>query len=517
MQNNKSSLLKDTKQNINIRIKTYLSFVFTILFIGTPIWLLTTSIYRAVLPIDQISKYNFQNLLTHNNISINIPIYINLPSSDMDSLLSNSQTIINNDLASLIKNSQLTNPNHIYNHLNWSITLKNLKSQHPIPQIDKKNNYILNLKYTDANESYFISPFSKESTIYYTDNIVATNYVADFISKFILNHLLESEIDYYFPQKKQDDQKQDTIAIHAPNYHLSFSLLYGDGDDLNWDIQNAFDTYLKPLFNHLSSFTNLTVNSQIQFYSQLSFEPTFDLSKNAYILKQSDIATFINHDDWNLDNSLISSNSQSHTSFINLILYIPSKTYSPLLIQNSTSNSFIIPQYGAVKILNWNTTQNGPNLSKLDLLPVMEIFTSHIITLFGLPKLPKSPYIRFDILTRFLSIQNIFKSINNLSSLMNLSQSLKNIAIPDKTLYHVQQTLNLIDKTISYLNNGNWSIGCKTSNEALVQSDSAFFEKEMVQQVYFPEEHKFAVYSPLLGPALTILFIGLIRVLQDFR
>jgi len=42
-------------------------------------------------------------------------------------------------------------------------------------------------------------------------------------------------------------------------------------------------------------------------------------------------------------------------------------------------------------------------------------------------------------------------------------------------------------------------------------SETAFFEKSMVGQVYFPDEHKVAVYLPLLGPVGVPLLLGLGR------
>lgn len=48
-----------------------------------------------------------------------------------------------------------------------------------------------------------------------------------------------------------------------------------------------------------------------------------------------------------------------------------------------------------------------------------------------------------------------------------------------------------------------------------------FFEKSMVGQVYFPEEHKVAVYLPLLGPVgVPLLMSGMkeiVRLVKDLK
>lgn len=43
------------------------------------------------------------------------------------------------------------------------------------------------------------------------------------------------------------------------------------------------------------------------------------------------------------------------------------------------------------------------------------------------------------------------------------------------------------------------------------------FWKMMVQQMYFPQEHKIAVYMPLLGPILIVMTMGLLRVVKEYK
>ena len=50
---------------------------------------------------------------------------------------------------------------------------------------------------------------------------------------------------------------------------------------------------------------------------------------------------------------------------------------------------------------------------------------------------------------------------------------------------------------------------------AAEEAEKAFFERTMVAQVYFPEEHKIAVYLPLMGPVGVPLVMGALRVLKD--
>lgn len=49
------------------------------------------------------------------------------------------------------------------------------------------------------------------------------------------------------------------------------------------------------------------------------------------------------------------------------------------------------------------------------------------------------------------------------------------------------------------------------------EAERAFFEKSMVGQLYFPDEHKIAVYLPLLGPIGVPLVMGLLNELKAWR
>lgn len=49
------------------------------------------------------------------------------------------------------------------------------------------------------------------------------------------------------------------------------------------------------------------------------------------------------------------------------------------------------------------------------------------------------------------------------------------------------------------------------------EAERAFFEKSMVGQLYFPDEHKVAVYLPLLGPVGVPLVMGLLNEIKAWR
>ena len=52
------------------------------------------------------------------------------------------------------------------------------------------------------------------------------------------------------------------------------------------------------------------------------------------------------------------------------------------------------------------------------------------------------------------------------------------------------------------------------ASDAFRDSERAFFDKSMVGQVYFPDEHKVAVYLPLLGPVGVPLVVALLKEMR---
>lgn len=49
------------------------------------------------------------------------------------------------------------------------------------------------------------------------------------------------------------------------------------------------------------------------------------------------------------------------------------------------------------------------------------------------------------------------------------------------------------------------------------EAERAFFEKSMVGQVYFPDEHRVAVYMPLLGPMSVPLVMAVVKEVKAWK
>lgn len=463
-----------------------LSFVLTIAILGLPLWHYTTSIYRAPLNYDRMDFYD-KNIL--NELRIENDIHLNV-GTEFPDLVPATQLQIDRILAEKGVNG-------------WHIKLAQ--------GCAGKGEYCVDLALGEEN-AYWVSEYSRDITITYDEGILTSNALPHMIANLLLQ-VFQQELDMY----NNFNNPSQKLVAYSPQYHVTFSLFAQGGTPVSWDIAEALESYFRPLQNELKRVANFTVDTQVQFYSTLSVVPhkvtktINETTQDQFVLTQDDLSTFVNFADWSL--------SSIHSfPTLNFILFIPSPEYTPLIIESSQSNSFLIPQWGGVAILNpEDALHPTTHLTEDQLLPVLEIFSSHLFRLLGAPTIPRSPVIRIDILSRISALRALLTSSSSLGSLHRVSQSLPDIAIPPSVLISVNAALTAIAASLEQLRTGAWTSAVQSAGQAMGAAHKAFFEKEMVQQTFFPEEHKVAVYLPLLGPVCVIILLGMVRLKKEWK
>lgn len=304
---------------------------------------------------------------------------------------------------------------------------------------------------------------------------------------------------------------------YSPTYHLTISLFTPTAVPNDWDIEGALDNYLSPLLSTLSSMSNFSVDTQVQLFATTSTSiqgPHFNDRKQLWELRQADLSGFINAAEWPLSPSI------GEGPTINFITYVPAEDQQPLLIEDNGANSWLIPQWGGVHILNLaqSTGTSVPRkLTKEHLEPAMQTFSHQLLSLLGLPETPASLPLRISTLTRVNTASLISSASSTLGALARLTQTLPSIAIPDSVLESVQSTISHLDQACSNLRDGRFQAALEAARVAEAEAEQAFFERSMVGQVYFPDEHKVAVYLPLLGPVAVPLLMAAIKELKALR
>ena len=101
-----------------------------------------------------------------------------------------------------------------------------------------------------------------------------------------------------------------------------------------------------------------------------------------------------------------------------------------------------------------------------------------------------------------------------MGSLARLTVALPSIAIPETDSTAVDTTLLRLRSSCDALKNGRFKDALDHARIAEAEAERGFFEKSMVGQVYFPDEHKVAVYLPLLGPVGVPLVMSALKEIK---
>ena len=298
---------------------------------------------------------------------------------------------------------------------------------------------------------------------------------------------------------------------YAPTYHITISLFSPGATPSSWEIEEAIAEYLAPLLDSASRISNFSVDTQVQLHAGFSpsvQSPEYDEENNFWTLREEDLSAFINAAEWPLSPSIGTGPT------LNFILYVPDQATTPLVVKGSQASTWLVPQWGGVFILN-NRAANGTDapttLTKAAIQPALLTFSHQLLSFLGAPQTPPSLPLQLQTLTRIQAASLLLSAASTLGSLARLTKALPTIAIPETVSAAVGTTLVQLRATCSALREGEFDKALSNARIAEAQAEKGFFEKSMVGQVYFPDEHKVAVYLPLLGPIGVPLIMSAIK------
>ncbi|EMC94498.1 hypothetical protein BAUCODRAFT_41570, partial [Baudoinia panamericana UAMH 10762] len=297
---------------------------------------------------------------------------------------------------------------------------------------------------------------------------------------------------------------------YASTYHLTFSLFTSGASPSTWDIDAALERYMNPLIRALSNISHFTVDTQVQLHASISPSiagPQFDATTRDWKLQKTDLSGFVNSAEWPLSPSIGSGPT------INFVLYVPAPDHSPLVLAETGGTSWLIPQWGGVQILNLGSKQSD-QLTIGNLEPIMLTFANQLTSLIGLPPSPPSLALRISSLTRERATSLIISASSTLGALARLTLKLTSIAIPNTVAKSVEDTIFHLEQACKDIHVGDFQCALENARIANDQAERAFFEPSMVGQVYFPDEHKVAVYVPLLGPLAVPMVMAALKEIR---
>ncbi|KAI5887108.1 uncharacterized protein SCHCODRAFT_02640756 [Schizophyllum commune H4-8] len=335
-----------------------------------------------------------------------------------------------------------------------------------------------------------------------------------------------------------DRRHEQHIVPFAPRYQLSFSLLNEDAADgtsmLSWPIRENIKKHLSPTLNDLASLYNFTIESQVQFHAPLAFEPVSlrletdaegtDAQSDASEAREAgltpeQLTVFVNSAEWSLSSSV------SNDPVLHFLLFVPKR---PLYILNdsgepSPSRAFLIPQWGGIVLADTDLLTSDP-AAQVD--TAFATFRAQLVTLLGVPQLPAGITARVpsghisawqaDALLRRRARESAQEARDTLSSISRLVDQIENMPVGARVRDDVQGALQALEMAYSSASASMLS-AFQHAAQATVLASRAFFSPGMLQLLYFPPEHIYAVYMPLFASALIPLLATAAREVKAWR
>ncbi|OWZ74350.1 hypothetical protein AYX14_00290 [Cryptococcus neoformans] len=368
---------------------------------------------------------------------------------------------------------------------------------------------------------------------------------------------------------------------YTPNVTLSFVLLNEDatqGDYVHsWDIEGAIRDHFLPHLEPLRPIFNFTIESQILYHAPLSFEPSYseipvverdkavdaavdminsmanhdqktsmeaaikvmeeEQGNKAWVVDREQMTIFVNSEKWSLDSG------STNNPVLRFLLYVPSLRHRPMrLITRDSAQAFLLPQFGGVVILNpppTSSQSHSYHLSRTGLTPAFHLFTQHLYSLLALPSLPYkpnklhvppppsplhrpsslmqplTPWQMHQVLLARLE-ENFQEGKKTLKGIVRLVRKIGEMKVGEGVRDTVLGAVIRLERVQQSAN----STALQTfvlARDAVELANKAFFDPSMMGLLYFPDEHKFAVYTPLFAPIAVPLIIALLRELISRR
>ncbi|RUS35292.1 phosphatidylinositol-glycan biosynthesis class S protein [Jimgerdemannia flammicorona] len=126
-----------------------------------------------------------------------------------------------------------------------------------------------------------------------------------------------------------------------------------------------------------------------------------------------------------------------------------------------------------------------------------------------------------DRLVRQRTAENIVNAVSTLKSLAQLVSEIPNMVVLDQiqteVSRNVTQALDSLRLSCDTLQAGDYASSLAHSILAIERAERAFFDPTMVSMLYFPDEHKYAIYMPLFVPISVPLFMALWKEAREAR
>lgn len=122
-----------------------------------------------------------------------------------------------------------------------------------------------------------------------------------------------------------------------------------------------------------------------------------------------------------------------------------------------------------------------------------------------------------DNLIRTRTLENAGNTISTLKSLGQLVDEIPNMVVQEHINLKVRTSLGHLEAARECLEKEDFMGALEHSIEAVELAEKAFFDPTMVSMLYFPDEHKYAIYMPLFVPTSVPLIAALIKEIKKLK
>ncbi|KAI8639212.1 phosphatidylinositol-glycan biosynthesis class S protein [Parasitella parasitica] len=520
----------------SVKVTRLVVFAFwSVVLLGLPFWWKTTEVYRASLPFSEIDSWQIKQAC---DFVMPTKFTVFIPSSFQKS-------IDNNQLSTEIK-AKLADKLSSFNYKdNFPIDI----SVHEQVKVKGHEEATIGHYFIYVDQADKISlGIGSERSSFLKVNDMTTSSIASTLATVIPPVYLSEYEDLgnmacHFEEKDKNDVSSMRAFKYSSQYETTFSLMNNNPENMkmDWEIRDAVNSYLSLFLKEVSIVSNFTIDSQIQNYAPLSLKPYFKArvgKPDYYFFEPQHLPHFVNSAEWNLASTITSYPS------INFILYVPSAEEAPLRIHDSKgqpllTSAFLIPRWGGIVIKNPpKSATDEYTFTKKDLQPIMKIFLSQLRSLIGIHdlqsqisnKFPANYHVTFepatksgittlekDNLIRSRTIENVVNTISTLKSLAQLVDEIPNMVVEDHISIKVRQSLDALDSVSMALSKVSYIEALQSSIETVELAEKAFFDPTMVSMLYFPDEHKYAIYMPLFVPISVPLIMALLKEIKKLK
>lgn len=522
----------DTAVDERYRVYASVSFAVLLLGVGVPIWWYTTAVPRVPLPYAGIEQ------LSDLEITVRTKLVVAALSRDRAESLAR-------DIEEAFKNTSIYRIEVVHRVISSNLVASAF-THHELEKIasifDIEVGQLLLLETNNLNDAVLVG---SRRTVYFSAETTSSTLIR-VLSEWILleKSLALTRNALAEPTLYSLDEENRRRFPASAAYDVLITVVNPDPEKLRvtWDLRSVTEEYVDPFLDQLSMLSNFTVKSQWLYLLPLDVNPirvpdSCPLGRH-FALTEDVLPQLITP----LEKKLASHVSLHPT--INFVIYAVPCDSAPLHIYtrsghrskvNANVEAFLSPRWGGVVLINppMEACMDAKSNESVHIYPeqatVVGTFLTQLKLLLGIPE-PKFlhgvttvPSVglklrdwEIDALLRVRTIEQLTSAKLTLQSLARLLQEIGNIVVTDVVGNRIKLALRLVESSAERLANGDLARGFPLSKEAFVTAEAAFSDSTLTALLYFPQDQKYAVYTPLFLPAMVPVLLSLKNIYRYF-